>query len=109
MDTVRVNVDWLADYAAALDKHADEASGVLGSLKEHPLDDEAFGEVGQSMGTPGSYQRAADSLFTQLTRAEEVLTAAATALREVSEHYRGTDEDGAKTLEKKAGDTDAAR
>ncbi len=104
MDTVRVNVDWLADYAAALDKHSDEAHAVLGALREQPLDDEAFGDVGQSMGTPQSYQRAADSLMAQLTRAEEVLTAAATALREVSEHYQGTDLDGAKILEKKAGD-----
>lgn len=107
VDTVRVDVDWLGDYAAGLDRRADEAHQVLGSLREHQLEDDAFGEVGQSMGTPQSYQRAAESLLTQLARAEEVLTAAATALRQVSEHYQGTDLDGALTMEKKAGDTDA--
>lgn len=107
MDTVRVDVDWLGDYAALLDGRADEVGGVLGTLRQNQLEDEAFGEVGQSMGTPQSYQRAAESLLTQLVRAEEVLTAAAAALRQVSEHYQGTDLDGAKTIEKKAGDTDA--
>ncbi|HEY0637648.1 MAG TPA: hypothetical protein VGD67_08375 [Pseudonocardiaceae bacterium] len=109
MDQVRVNVDWLEDYAALLDRHADEAGTTLTSLRSHGLSDEAFGDVGQEMGTPRSYQRAAESLYTQLGRAEEVLSAAAAALREVSEHYQGTDLDGALGLTKKAGDTDATR
>jgi hypothetical protein len=108
VDTVRVDVDQLAEYASGLDSRADEARDVLNALRDNQLDDEAFGEVGRSMGTPESYRRAAESLFTQLARAEEVLTAASTALRQVSDHYQGTDQDGAVTIEKKAGASDAA-
>lgn len=99
MDTIKVDLDWLRDYATVLDRRADEARGVLGSLREHRVDDDLFGEVGRSLGTPRAYQAAADSLFAQLDRAEEVLTAAATALRQAAEHYEGTDVDGALTLE----------
>lgn len=109
MDAVRVDLDQLTDYATALDRRADEAQAILDGLRGHQLDDEAFGEVGQSLGTPQAYQRAADALFAQLGRAEQVLAAAATALRQAADHYEGTDVDGAKTLEKKSEDTDAAR
>ncbi|MGH3992928.1 MAG: type VII secretion target [Pseudonocardiaceae bacterium] len=109
MDAIRVDLDWLRDYAAALDGRADEARNVLSGLKEDQLTDDAFGEVGQSLRTPQAYQRAAESLFAQLDRADEALTAAATALRQAAEHYQGTDFDGARTLEKKSGDDGAAR
>lgn len=109
MDTVRVDTDWLGDYATALDRRADEARTVLNTLRGQQLTEETFGEVGRSMGTPQGYQRAADALLAQLARADEVLTSAATALRQVCEHYRGTDLDSARIIEKKAGDSDAAR
>jgi uncharacterized protein YukE len=98
-DAIRVDLDWLRDYAAVLDRRADEARGVLGDLKEHPLDEDAFGEVGRSLHTPQAYQRAAGSLLAQLDRAGEVLAAAATALRQAAEHYQGTDDDGARVME----------
>jgi len=99
VDTIRVDLDWLRDYAAVLDRRADEARSVLGELRGHQLGEDAFGDVGRSLGTPQAYRRAAGSLLAQLDRAEEVLNAAAVALRQAAEHYQGTDADGARTLE----------
>ena len=99
MDTIKVDLDWLRDYAAVLDRRADSARAVLRGLRDHQLDDDAFGEIGRSLHTPQAYRRAAGSLFAQLDRAEEVLSAAATALRQAAEHYQGTDVDGARTLD----------
>jgi uncharacterized protein YukE len=99
VDTIKVDLDWLRNYAAVLDRQADSARAVLTELREQQLDDDAFGEVGRSLRTPQAYRRATGSLFAQLGRAEEVLSAAATALRQAAEHYQGTDLDGARTLE----------
>ena len=99
MDTIRVDLDWLRGYATVLDRRADEAYDILNGLRERPLDDDAFGEVGRSLRTPQAYRRAAGSLLAQLDRAEEVLASAATALRQAAEHYEGTDSDGARDLE----------
>ena len=98
-DAIRVDLDWLRDYAAVLDRRADEARGVLGELTAHPLQEEVFGEVGQSLRTPQAYRRAAGALLAQLERAGEVLAGAATALRQAAEHYQGTDDDGARVME----------
>lgn len=101
MDAVKVDVDWLRGYAVELDKRADEAHTVLRSLSGSPLEPEAFGELGRSLGTPQAYQRAADTLQDQLEQAEKVLGSAAKALREAADHYAGGDEDAADTLNKK--------
>lgn len=102
MDSVRVDVDRLQDYADGLDRRADEAQAALRSLTGRRLDPQAFGELGASLGTPAAYQRAADRLEGQLRQAERVLGAAAAALRETAEHYRGEDTDAARTLERRA-------
>lgn len=104
MDTVKVDTDWLRGYAGLLERRADDATATLSTLREQQLQPEAFGDAGRELGTPQAYQRAADSLFAQLTRAEEVFTAAATALRQAADHYAGTDTDGARTLERGSGD-----
>jgi uncharacterized protein YukE len=98
-DTIRVDLDWLRAYAAMLDRRADEARAVLGAVTEHPLDDDAFGEMGQSLRTPQAYRRATGSLVTQLNRAGEVLAAAAAALRQAAQHYEGADTAGALAMD----------
>ena len=113
METIRADLDWLRDYAAVLERHGDRVGGVKSSLTAHELADDAFGEVGQSLQTPQAYRRAAESLLGQLDRAEEVLTASATALRQAAEHYQSTDADGAQVMVtqvmvNRAGGSDAA-
>jgi hypothetical protein len=102
VDTIRADLDWLRDYAGVLDRGAGAASTVLDSLRAHPLTEDAFGEVGRSLRTFESYQRAADSLLGQLGKAHEVLTAAAGELRKVVEHYTGTEDDATRELENHA-------
>lgn len=101
MDTIKADLDWLTEYAGELDQRAEEARSVLTELKGHPLSDEAFGEVGQSLHTPQAYRRAADSLLAQLDRAGTVLSDAATELRKAVRFYQGTDADGAQALTRK--------
>jgi uncharacterized protein YukE len=101
VDYVRVDVDRLEDYATALDRGADEAQAALRSVARRRLEPEAFGEIGRALGTPQAYQRAADRLEDQLDQAQRVLVAAATALREAADHYRGEDTDAARTLEQR--------
>jgi len=99
VETIRVDLDWLRWYAALLDRHAAEASAVRTGLREGQLDDDVFGEIGRTLRTPQAYRQAAGSLLVQVDRAEEVLTAAASALRQAAEQYEGTDIDGARNLE----------
>lgn len=101
MDSVRVEVDRLLEFAAGLDERADEAHAALRTVTQHRLEPEAFGDLGRSLGTPQAYQRAADRLEQQLQQANRVIEAAAAALRDAAGHYRGEDTDAARTLEQR--------
>lgn len=104
MDTVKADIDWLTGYATTLDRRSDEAARILTLLRDNQLDPDAFGDVGKELGTHAAYESAARSLTTQMERAEQVLDAAAKAVRDAAEHYAGTDDEAKRTLERKAGD-----
>lgn len=107
VQTIRVDLDGVRSYAALLDRHADEARTARAALGERRLDDETFGEIGQSLRTPQAYLRAAGSLLAQLDRAVEAVAAAAESLRQTAERYQGTDDDGAIDLRRRVGGSDA--
>ncbi|SHE42719.1 hypothetical protein [Streptoalloteichus hindustanus] len=100
MDGIRVETDWLRDYARRVDQGAQAVRRARDTVNAHPLPPEAFGELGRTVRVTDAYGRAAALLRQQLDRACEVLGAAGVGLVKVADHYEGHDSDNASTLKR---------
>ncbi|MFB9430984.1 hypothetical protein [Streptoalloteichus tenebrarius] len=98
VDGVRVETDWLREYAKRVDQGAQALRRARDTVDAHPLPPEAFGELGRTVRVADAYGRAAALLRQQLDRACEVLGAAGVGLVKVAEHYEGHDSNSASTL-----------
>jgi hypothetical protein len=104
----RVSMDprWLELYAERVEEAAEELAGARAELREAPLRDRSFGELGRTLRNAEAYGRAAGMLDQQLDRACEVLTSAAKGLHEVAEHYGAQDDDAValiKAVDRRSG------
>ncbi|MFD1147969.1 hypothetical protein [Saccharothrix hoggarensis] len=99
----RVSVDprWLELYAKRVDEAAEELSKARDALRDAPVRERSFGELGRTLRNAEAYRRASEMLNHQLDRACEVLTSAGQGLHEVAEHY-GAQDDEAVALIKNA-------
>jgi hypothetical protein len=104
MAGIKVDPDWIVDYA----KTAAEAAGRLSDgatvLDTAPLGPEAFGELGRTVRTAEAYQRASTALRAQLDRGVEALTSAGETLRDIADKHRASDDDGVVALRRSGGE-----
>lgn len=104
MAVIKVDPDWVGDYAKKVADAATELSEGATVLNTAPLGPEAFGSLGRTVRTADAYLRAAEALRGQLTRGVDALTTASENLAEVAEKYRASDDDGAVTLRRSGGE-----
>ncbi|GGP58241.1 hypothetical protein [Saccharothrix coeruleofusca] len=98
----RIEVDprWLELYARRVEESAEELSSARAELRRASVRPQSFGELGRALRSAEAYGRAAELLHQQLDRACQVLSAAASGLRDVAEHYGAQDEDAVALIER---------
>ncbi|TDV37621.1 hypothetical protein [Actinophytocola oryzae] len=98
MTGIKLDPTWLGGYAKlSADSAAALAEGVR-TMNVDPLTEESFGSLGDQLGTPDAYGKAARLLRGQLARAVEALTATADGLTKVTEVYVDADETSVRTI-----------
>lgn len=100
MSVSRIDPDWVRDYAKKVDQASDELSDSFRKLRETPLRNEAFGELGRKTGSAEAFGRAADRLHGQLSRGCEALSSASEALHKVVDERVGRDDESAAEIKR---------
>ncbi len=104
MAGIKVDPDWIVDYAKTVSAAAGRLSDGATVLDTAPLGPEAFGELGRTVRVADAYQRASTALRAQLTRGVEALTSAGESLEDVAGKYRTSDDDGVVALRRTGGE-----
>ncbi|WP_344683770.1 hypothetical protein [Saccharopolyspora taberi] len=101
MSGIRVDTEWLTQYADEVTAAGEEIGNARRELDGARLEPESFGELGRKEGAADAYQRLAGLLGDQASRASEVLTGAGRELREVVDFHTGGDDDNAEDIARK--------
>jgi len=97
---VKIDPDQVAGYAKAMVGAADQLSGSADALRDQPLTNEAFGELGRQVRTAEAYARASATLLDQLAKAVDTLHTASANLTAVVSHYSEGEQDRAQTIKR---------
>ena len=95
---IRVDPNWIADYATTAEQAGDDLAAALRTLRGTPLTSVAFGDLGRQVGSANAYNGAAATLQQQVGRAADALHAAAANLRTVATEHSSADEDQASSI-----------
>jgi hypothetical protein len=104
MAAIKVDPDWVIDYAKKVSSAAGRLADGAAVLDTAPLGPDAFGELGRTVRVADAYQRASSALRAQLARGVEALTSAGESLEDVVGRYRTSDDDGVATLRRSGGE-----
>jgi hypothetical protein len=97
---IKLDPAWLNDYAKLTADSAGALAEGVKTMNVAPLTDESFGRLGQQLGTPQAYGKAAQLLRGQLARAVEALTATSEGLEKVTEIYVDADETSVQAIKR---------
>lgn len=103
MSGIKIDPEWIKDYAKTVERSGSELGTARDTLKGAPLPADAFGELGRNTGTDTAYEQASKTLQDQLSRAVDAIAAAAKGLTKVAEHLGSHDEDAAAAIRRAGG------
>ena len=98
MTGIKFDVAWVGGYAQLAGNSADALAEGVKTMAVEPLDQESFGQLGQTVNTTEAYGKAAQLLRDQLNRAVEALASASDGLEKVTAGYADTDDEGVQAI-----------
>jgi hypothetical protein len=94
----RMDADVVVGYARTTDSAAAELANAAAALQVRAFSGLSVGPLGEQLGVPASYERAAAALRRQLTDGADALRSASDALHKVTENQGGGDGDAASRI-----------
>lgn len=94
MTGIRFDAAWVGGYGQLAGDSAEALAEGVRTMAIEPLDEESFGQLGQTVHTTQAYGKAAQLLRAQLGRAVEALASASDGLEKVTAGYVDTDDEG---------------